>query len=249
MQLLLNICTLLASLVSLLTLYEMMRQRRASMMPNILTKSRHIIYLIATNELSPDSSEIKKAPYMWQTSDIEDIEYDNNMFCIPQYNIQLANVGNGTATNIRYEWDFDIEFYLAKIYEKISLDKIDITYEVEKERLIYHTSQAIINTQGLKNEDFKISYIQSTQSINIELCIEFILLYSTLYFLSWNNTEKIGESHIQFYNEQSSFPYPELTVKYNDISGKEYKKRFKIKTNIGMSSYKKSHLILDIIEK
>lgn len=69
---------------------------------------------------------------MWQTSDIEDIEYDNNMFCIPQYNIQLANVGNGTATNIRYEWDFDIEFYLAKIYEKISLDKIDITYEVEK---------------------------------------------------------------------------------------------------------------------
>ncbi len=60
MQLLLNICTLLASFVSLLTLYEMMRQRRASMMPNILTKSRHIIYLIATNELSPDSSEIKK---------------------------------------------------------------------------------------------------------------------------------------------------------------------------------------------
>lgn len=57
---------------------------------------------------------------MWQTSDIEDIEYDNNMFCIPQYNIQLANVGNGTATNIRYEWDFDIEFYLAKYMKRLA---------------------------------------------------------------------------------------------------------------------------------
>lgn len=246
MQLLLNISTLLMSLISLLTLYEMMKQRRASMLPNILTKSRYKVYLIATQELSADGLDMKLAPYMWCD---RDMEYDSNNFFSPRYIIQLTNVGNGTATNIRYKWDFDIEYYLAKIYEKIDINKLEISYKPEEERLLYSTSNAIINTPGLRNNDYKIPFIQAGQTVNIELNFEFIMLYSTLYFLSWNNSEKIGASHMQFYNDQLLFPYPELTIKYNDISGKEYKKKFKINVELGMSSYRKSHLYLDIIEK
>ena len=246
MQLILNICTLVTSLISFFTLYEMMKQRRASMMPNILTKSRNNVYLIATQELSADGLDTEIAPYMWYD---KDTEYNNCNFSSLQYNIQLTNVGNGTATNIRYEWDFDIEYYLTKIYEKIDIDKIEISYDPNEERLLFFAPNSIINTQGLKNKDFKISFIESGQTVNIELNFEFMMLYSMIYFLSWNNSEKIGDSRLQFYNEQLSFPYPQLTIKYNDISGKEYKKKFKINVKIGMSSYRKSHLYLDIIEK
>lgn len=246
MQFLLNICTLLTSLISLLTLHEMMRQRRASMMPNILTKSRYSIYLTASQELVVNDLKIKKEPFMWSNSDAV---CNRDKFWIPQYNIQLINVGNGTATNIRYEWELDIEYYLAEISQKDKFKKVNILFDSKNKKLIYHTLESMIITQGLKNTENKISYLQSSQIIDIELCKEFILLYSTLYYFTWNNTEEIGDNHEEFLRKQQLFPYPKLIIKFCDISGKEYKKKFKTQIKSDMISYKKSHMFLEFIEE
>ena len=228
-QLLLNICTFITSLIGLLTLLEMVKQRHASMMPNVLVQSP---YLLTIKDEGGYGS-----PYSWTKEN-----HNENMKEKFPYNIELVNVGLGTAVDIEYEWCFDIKYYMEKIPK-------DIQYNEEKNMIYFANKHHIIQTRGLKNSEYRIPFAQTSEKFQIEVLREFQCVFSAHLFSLGDKCEELGDSYIEFMNECRNYEFPLLIIKYNDISGKSYKKKFKFDIQPMMISKMEASFMLYINQK
>lgn len=244
MEVLLSIATFITSLVSLLTLYEMVKQRRASMLPNILLKNKYILFLKLNEGNNKISSLDDCCPYTWSIVD-EKVIVD---FDSIKHNsvVDLVNVGNGTATNIRYEWNFDVDFYLNEFNIKKDKSDMEIKYYNDKERMNYSFKKSFAFIPALISDDYKISFMQPSEKTTIDFSKTFMFLFSSILYL---NLYKNFDDALSFAEKIQDYPYPELIIRYNDISGKEYKKIFKFKFSCGMLSNIETDFTVDIIEK
>lgn len=228
-QFLLNICTFITSLIGLLTLFEMVKQRHASMMPNILVQSPYSLTI--KNERGYYS------PYRWLKTDDGANENIKEQF---PFCVDLVNVGLGTAINIEYEWCFETKFYIEK-------NLSDIQYNEEKNIIYLHNKKQLLKTNGLKSIKYRIPYAQTSEKFQIEVLKEFQCFFSA-YLFSISDVEN-SDLCIDFMKDCCNYEYPLLIIKYNDISGKSYKKSFKFNMQATMISEIEACFTLYINEK
>lgn len=238
MQLVINICTLITSLISLLTLREMVKQRRSSMIPTILPKSQYNLNMLL-NEKSTSS-----CLYIWTN---DDEHFENSEF---SYDIELSNIGIGTAIDIYYEWKLDIDCFIEKID---SLQKEQKKYSFSKlkssDEMILRTSSSLAFADSLKSDNNKISFIQTSQNIKISLPTQFVLLFSALIDLHFDNDINQQLNMEDIVKNYKNYPYPTLVLKYKDIAKHEYKKTFDFRFEPKYISQNKCSFLLKVIEK
>lgn len=244
-QLLLSICTIITSLIAIFTLREMIKQRRASMLPNILIQSESPLFLHLNGDSS--NSSIAGCPYIWSSTDEPPVL--TNHFPYLDYAIELINVGNGTAIDIHYEWELDLEFYLNKIMGKEHPFEIYLDSFSSGDRLSFRTPTSFSLFLGLNNERNKITFIKSEKPVAISFLPEFMLLFSMPLYLAFNNQKECNDDVVEFIQNSTTYPHPTLIVTYNDISGNKYRKKFEFQFSFYSGSLEKSRLAMNVIEK
>ncbi len=229
MQLLLNICTFITSLIGLLTLLEMVKQRHTSMMPNIIVQSPYLLTIRDEHGVG--------SPYRWTKEN-----HNENVEEKLPYSIDLVNVGLGTAINIEYEWCLDTKNYMEKLAK-------DIQYNEEKNMIYLVNKHSILQTRGLKDSEYRIPFAQTSEKFQIEVLKEFQIFFSAILFSLGDEREELGDAYIQFMDECSNYELPILIIKYNDISGKSYKKKFVFDIQPTMISKTEAQFILRVNQK
>lgn len=104
-----SIATLITALLIYLTLKEMARQRKDTIIPEIVSINQYIFG-------SKNPIAATGCPTFWQKHHPDDPSKESNIID-PDYKISLLNLGNGAAKQISLEWSYDIEGLLKKINE------------------------------------------------------------------------------------------------------------------------------------
>ncbi len=234
--------TMFASIISLCTLWEMKKQRKASMMPNIAIDSTYYIKLNGNLDFG-NTDENKGFPYFLQP-DAEDIRFKENSL---SYQIQLSNVGLGTAINVKYKWKFNFDAYenIVKKYEEKSLAQI----LKRDNRIIWMPARSISQSRGLENERFRISHIRIGEPVSIVFCQEFMMLFVAAIYLMMEeqSDSKTGENIIEHMeNLQKDSRLPELIVNYEDVSGNKYVETFSFGIDFTMIGLDKTSFRLNV---
>lgn len=229
-QLLLNVGTFCTSLVSLFTLFEMVKQRRASMMPRLFIKNTCNLHIMRKHTI--ENGNLAQIRSVW-SEDIHDSIEDQHLTISPTYSIELFNAGIGTATNIEYKWKFDVEGYLNRLQEFNSLHDIEIIYKKSMQGFYIGAEAEVAQTFGLENDDYKISFLPSSQSVKIQLPSEFTILFNLLLcsiFITEDEdtNNKTAENILDLEKELDKSNLLELHICYSDIAGKKYKKKYSI---------------------
>lgn len=220
-SLIVGLGTLSASLIALLTLLEIKRQRKESNKPEPAIKSTLI---------SVYGTEFKDYyfPFNFSQSNDSGTESSNK---IMDFRLDLVNVGIRSAKNIKVLWDFDFKKAIDNI-ESLNQDglfKINLSntrLEILFPKADYKEFNMIKNQLGEKQFDFLLnSTPESFNTIYLRIPIAVLKLYVIklcLLFGYYKSDKNIHPKKV----EVGEFPKLVLIINYEDIAGVPYKKTF-----------------------
>lgn len=235
-----GIGTFISALIAVFTLVEVKKQRLSLYQPDILIKS----FLVAISK-----SPIYKAPeelIKYKVCDYND--YSNNYNEIkfdvsPKYKVD--NLGFGVAKNIECQWHFDAKKAIG-IIENLLPNFYSFTFDNVLD--LYFLN-------NLDDDDFHHSAFAKTDRQNIDFIppihihkhhhyytIPEIISYTHFLFLIFkmNLLAKSTDNFHFFDYETFKFPKPVLIIKYEDLNGKKYKKKYEFSiTAVGTQTNEK----------
>ncbi len=233
-QIALNLATLLTALVSLLTLFEMRKQRIATIQPDLVVSSLdsvHLYYL-------PQMQLYASWPYYWSIEYLEDLSNPCDKHSRGAFDIQLKNIGAGTAKDISLSWDLDVEPFVDAI-SKLNLD-VDIYFDKDyqgKMSLFRVNAMAFFDESNVNSKNvFFLSVGDNYEMPFFQVYTQLVSLwlYGKLFI---NDPFKLDGIDAQKYivDEFMNLPTPSLSISYKDMAGNEYKKKYSYK--LGFSSF------------
>ena len=229
LQLIVNFATLLTLIIYLLTLIEMRKQRFASTQPDIVIESFQFFFL--SLNLNSDN-KLHGCPYIWRTNRINlDLNREHH-YINPACQIDLLNIGIGTAKNISYQWDFDIEYYMS-LFASYNTS-IECTFNNDYfGQMMFFTQNSLTQVPGIHDTNNQFTHLSPSNKYKITFCEVYTYIFSSyLYFIAqtdWANNINILEVI-------EKLPPLILTLKYSDLSGKIYTKKYQFSFNISSFS-------------
>ena len=224
LSLLTQIATWITVLLVLFTLFEMVKQRKATYKPDIVI-SNNSVYVYISQSGFPDiwlEERIAKG-------DIFETSEPNLKFQLPIYNLGL-----GAARDIEIEWKYDhanfikavnqISTYSPKKFNLSMTDYDFLLFEIPGKYRSY------INLEGelINKKNFLLPYSMEDKSESISLPQGFMLLVSVYALCDISKCLK-ERSHFPKFD----IPQIDLSIKYNDIGGSTHSKTFKFKLLLG----------------
>jgi hypothetical protein len=209
-DLLSGIGTFIASVIAVYTLVEVRRQRKDALKPHLLFGKG----TMATCILKNPTTDFK---YHWKVVGVKEIEEDFVCF-------EILNVGNGVAESVILIEDFDAEQAIQLIRK---LDKknefafkkgkngydFDATSKTADGVFQYFPWQSKINT---RNFNYIVTSQQQPGNYKFAYDDFYLILVSCFLHLS-----EFPPS-----NSIEEFPHIKFTLKYKDIHGNKYEKKF-----------------------
>lgn len=224
-NLILDFGTFLTAIVSLLTLWEMRKQRLTSIQPDIVLQNFNSLHLYHLPKLHLFASW----PYLWSTTQLgspDCFNCENNDFA---FKILLKNVGSNTAKVIRYQWEYDIEQYMTAL-ARLNIDA-SIFYETNTDGRITVTREHSISfLPNINNQYIQTSYLPVGDQCQIPFCESYTQFVSL--WLSGNICYLIGEEKPanedwkRIIEEFENFSPLSLIIKYSDLLGNEYTRKY-----------------------
>ncbi len=211
------ITTIIITILTLKTVREMKKEREQSLRPNFIMET--------------DSKFI-----VWKDKSLDDFRYfanseseGINYLKLYNHEIEMYNIGLGTAKYIDVEYSFDNDKMIKVLESKgIKVGKLDI--ENPSFKADYLTYNPGIST-GKKDMKFRKVFISPSQeSFQIPLPKIYLCAFST-YLLAGRTIDLLKIS--DFYKE---FPTLNLHIEYYDIGLKKYPQDFQIKFTFSGSS-------------
>ena len=211
-----GIGTFVSSIIALIALKEIIKQRRAMYQPSLF--------------LNEFSLSVKGNPLLGNKNffyyKLYNLHEPRNKSDKTPHSIQsqffLQNFGYGIANKVKYKWDFDYESAIKQIC------KIDPKVNVEKSKdsIILIRKNEYFDSYDPKDfkTEKKIDFIKpesiSTNNKPLSIPIAITSLHMN-YVLLKNKME--NEKTRRFNHEEfENFPKPKLTVTYEDIARKKY---------------------------
>ena len=224
-NLILDFGTFLTAIVSLLTLWEMRKQRLTPIQPDIVLLNFNSLHLYRLPKLHLFASW----PYLWSTTQLDSpdcLNCENNDFA---FKILLKNVGSNTAKVIRYQWEYDIEQYITALAQ-LNIDA-SIFYETNTDgRITITTEHSISFLPNINNQYIQTSYLPVGDQCQISFCESYTQFVSL--WLSGNIRYLIGEEKLanedwkRILEEFEKFSPLSLKIKYSDLLGNEYTRKY-----------------------
>jgi hypothetical protein len=216
--------TLVSVIVAIITLKEVIKQRQSMYKPEVLIKSFYLS--ISKSPLFKETAELllfKTAPFNDYSVNYNDLPFSINK------NYKIDNVGFGPAENIICEWKFDTSTAIKKIKE-ILPEKMHFNFlnSLDLYLLVIENNQDFHYSANARIQEQEISYISPINvSDHYHLhAIPEIIIFSYYLFLIFKKglIQKSCPNFGVF--EFEDFPQPELYIKYYDLNGKKYTKKF-----------------------
>lgn len=236
LQVVLNIATFLTALVSLLTLFEMRKQRITAIQPDVIVSNLEAVHLFYLPQMKLYASW----PYYWSLELLDDL----SMLCDEHkkgaFDFNLKNIGVGTAKDVSLCWEFDVEPY-AEAISKLNLD-VDFWFDKE-----YQGRMTLSRKNGMAFFDGSNANNLNVFSLSVGDVYEFpfFQVYTQLVSL-WlygklciNDPFALDGVDIQKHivDEFMNLPTPSLLITYKDMSGNKYMKKYTYK--FGFSCFSK----------
>lgn len=226
-----GIGTFISSIIALIALRELIKQRRAMYQPSLFLNE--FALSVKGNPLA-DS----KSFFYFKTHNLHEPENkkDETKHSISSQ-VFMENIGYGIANQVSYKWDFDYKKAL-----KI-LCKLDNEFDFE----IRKNDQSILLT---RNSQFYGSY--DFQKISKESKIDFIkpenlqlnkkpfsipMLITSIHmdYVLIKNKMTTDICNKFEYEEYDNFPKPKLSITYKDITDKKYNNKYEFDLSCGNS--------------
>lgn len=236
-----GIGTFISSVIALIALRELIKQRRAMYRPSLFLNE-------FTLSVKGNPRANQKSFYYYKLHNLHEPEDKNNN--TPHSigsQVFFENIGYGIANQVNFKWEFD---YKKAVKILCNLDN-DLKYEFnskDKSVLLtlnedYFDSYRFEDIGKEKNIDFiKPENLQiNKKPLSIPMLItsihmDYVLVKNKM------NTETCAKFK---YEEFKNFPKPKLTISYKDISGKVYKSHYKFNLTCGNSFYQKHDYEID----
>ena len=230
-----NICTLITSVISLLTLIEMSKTRKSSLMPNIIFQTEYFI------ELNNPDSPYPISPFEWSVYESEEKKECNGLL--------FTNVGVNTAINIEYKWKFSIEEYINKIKEIEDSNEYKITFIENGNKMLFKSNHGFQILDNMNNKKNHIPYLEKSKTNSLHLPEDFKQIFSLfLFYQTCNFSKKTTNEIMNIIDQFKNYSFPTLKIIYYDISGKKYKKLYKTNFNVVLLSNEKIEFKFSIKE-
>lgn len=225
--LLLGLMSLLAIIVSLLTLQEMKTQRDLSMQPivrieNYRNKFIHIdsscqemIYEDAINLYEPDAPSLNGQGF-------------SNKKHEEWFALEMINVGQGAAVDLQIEWGINFNLF-DEVFNELSLDKEIFVFNKKDERILITYKKCTSSTNASSSQSknsAEISHLLPADgqnaTVKVPIPIQMLKLQVALIKAKWL---KEGQT---FDNISSSQVPHTFTLKYSSVGGSIVEQKYKI---------------------
>ncbi len=221
-ELLAQIATWVTAFLVLLTLLEMIRQRKSTYKPDVVISRAPIYAYLGKVGL----------PSLWFSHKLTDEEIETVSSVREGYSIPVHNLGLGAARDVQFSWSYDIEEFIHQIdliskYNPVRIE-ISILDENYLKIEVYERmhSGTDINSDLEKSVDFILPASIESEGFKLFVPSSYIMLVS-IYLLNLVYREKKDESfNINILN--IDLPSLELKVLYRDIGGSRHSKKFQL---------------------
>ncbi len=236
-----GIGTFISSIIALIALREIIRQRRAMYRPSLLL-NEFSLSVKGNPRVNPKNLYYYKLHNLHEPEDLT----DKTPHSISSQ-IFLENIGFGIANQVNYKWEFD---YKKAIKILCELDS-DLKYKfnfTEKSVMLTRNEQYYESYRfdDIGNER-KIDFIkpENLQLNRKPLSIPMIITGIHMDYVLVKNKMNSEICKKFEFEDYKKFPKPKLTVSYKDIAGKEYKSTYKFSLTCGNSFYQKHDFEID----
>ena len=239
-----------AIVVSLMTLKEMQAQRELSITPMVFIQN------FDTRIIEADSICEKN---LYSKNILFRNKKDGPVESLDDWwNLELVNVGQGSAVNVKVDWDLDYE-WLANFSDTLNVPSKIWSMEVGQGDYIYNYNNcggSIATANKIKSENYFSHLLPaSSDSDGIKVSIpqnilRFLIASKRALWRKWGQNEKTVDTII-FNNK--------LNLTYEGVNGKKITQEYLIKMELGSplirykqnqfdaeASWKEFHLIVDI---
>lgn len=247
-DLVLDIGTFLTSIVALFTLWEMRKQRLTTIQPDIDLCNFDYLYLYHQPKLDLFASW----PYLWSSERLDPMNIQSIHSPLSAFEIKLINVGVNTAKNISYRWEYDIEQYVSAVTWLDVDTEITFTEDVTSS-LGINRSGSLTFLPGLDECRAGSFFLTVGQSITLPFCESFTYLVSLWLYGKFRWLESTEDSGMNNYrtiiDEFNSLPPLSLIIKFFDLSGKEYTRRYTFSFSFAMLGKIETNLLISIFSE
>jgi|GEM_PF-3548570 len=217
------IAALITAIATLLTINEMRKQRKSSLIPELTFPKNHFfIYWFNPN---------KGVPLFWSKNEIEKPEKDVHSAPSTKsyFNVKIEcfNVGFGVAKEVEISWDFDIKNFINVLKELDDGNKFKFALS-EDAYLRIHSSDldylSILNRENF--EPSEIRYLLPAQMVKeptlLRIPSEYITLYSIyIYLLILTETQ-----------QKENIPSLNVSLTFKDLESETYTNKFELTPSI-----------------
>jgi len=223
--------SLVYTIVAVITLKELIKQRLSTYKPEVLIKSFNLS--ISKSPLFKAKEEV----LLYKTSPFNDSSINANdlKFGVSK-NYKIDNIGFGPAKNVLCKWQFDIEKAIGMIKDVLPSDYEILHYKFpsyESYSLLKNLDEDFHYSSGTEIYEHRIDYISPINVMdNFQLhAVPDIIIFTHYLYLIFK--QKLTSRAVpNFYvADFEPFPRPTLIIDYKDINGKKYRQKSTFKVS------------------
>ena len=207
-----SVAALFTAIASFLTLVEMGRQRRSSYKPEITISRQSIFAYPGEYKANIANSWIKS--YLSSLN-------ENSKFLV--YKVDLYNIGNGAAKDIKIEWEYEIKKMIDHVNTLAQKNFFNIYCRIDDGWVIIEGKDNVkmrfnIDASVNRHIDYMLPASISESPSVVSLPTFLVDLISIYYFLIFG---RIDSQNMNAEYDEDLLKF-RMNISYNDIGGKSY---------------------------
>lgn len=209
-----NFATIVASFISAITLFILIRQNERTYQPDLVLSPDPKIFHVVFKDTISSCGDLRIVVEEDSTS--EDL------------NLRLTNLGLGAAKNLLIEWKYDPD----RLGDTVAIDSFRIpthaTYNEEVQVLLF--KNCFMKETKAETVEYCLPFNAEKDPTLISLPINYVRMWSNLAIRIGLNREIRRKQRIDLLEQLSaSFQDLECRVRYSDINGRVYQKSYSVR--------------------
>jgi hypothetical protein len=236
-----GIGTFISSIIALIALRELIKQRRAMYQPSLFLNE--FTLSVKGNPLAES-----KNFFYFKTHNLHEAENkkDKTKHSISSQ-VFMENLGYGIANQVNYKWDFDYKRAL-KILCKLD-DEFSFEIRNNEKSILLTRNNKFYGTYDFEriSKESKIDFIkpENLQLNKKPLSIPMLITSIHMDYVLIKNKMTTEICNKFNYEKYENFPKPKLLITYKDIAGKKYNNKYEFNLSCGNSFLQTSDFEID----
>jgi hypothetical protein len=210
------IATFATAVATFFTVREIKKQRQQSNMPNIVLLPNKRFYLYRATSLKNYQYLYWHETHLQEANQVETVRH-------MQFDIDIFNIGIGSAKNVKFKYFINTKEHVKFLNELgiVNVEKLDLESDALSFSAKYGNDMLGISV-GKIDIDFTQTFIPKSdvKASKLKLPMIYLSLFNAFILSILSKQDRFD-----YYDK---FPSLNLSMSYQDIANKKYKKNFKI---------------------